>query len=335
MLRHHGAPPAMVALDLVAQVASGLADAHAAGMVHRDIKPANVLLRRRGATMAAYLGDFGISRRLHAGDPEDDRTGTVGTPSYMAPELHTGGTAGVASDVYALGCLLWATLSGRAPYRGADGAGARAGAPRAAGPAAGGRLAAGDRGQPDPAHGDGEGPGRALPVGRRCCATTSGAPRTLSPTAPPSGVRRAPLLVAGAVAAVVLVAAAIAWGVTRDQPVARSVDRPVRSRHARRPIRARAPAATTRSVRSPRPTRAPRERSLADALLGQGLLTRGAGRVHGRGVDRRRRPRAAGRGGALRRRPAVRRRPRVAAVGGDQVGGRPSATATPAPGDRR
>ena len=167
MLRHHGAPPATVALDLVAQVASGLADAHAAGLVHRDIKPANVLLRRRGDTMSAYLGDFGISRRLHAEDPEDVRTGTVGTPSLMAPELHTGGEAGVASDVYALGCLLWSALSGHAPYRGATECEVVRAHLEQPIPQLPGRLAAGDRGQPDPAHRPGEGPGRPLPVGGR------------------------------------------------------------------------------------------------------------------------------------------------------------------------
>ena len=117
MLREHGAPPVRVGLDLMAQVAAGLADAHAAGLIHRDIKPANILLRRREREMAAYLGDFGVALQLGAADTRS-RTGTIGTPSYMAPELHTGGTAGVASDVYSLGCLLWATLSGRPPYSG-------------------------------------------------------------------------------------------------------------------------------------------------------------------------------------------------------------------------
>ena len=117
MLREHGAPPLRVGLDLMAQVAAGLADAHAAGLIHRDIKPANILLRRREREMAAYLGDFGVALQLGAAHTRS-QTGTIGTPSYMAPELHTGGTAGVASDVYSLGCLLWATLSGRPPYTG-------------------------------------------------------------------------------------------------------------------------------------------------------------------------------------------------------------------------
>lgn len=116
MLQDHGAPPARVALDLMAQVAAGLQDAHAAGIVHRDLKPANVVLRRLDTEMRAYLTDFGIARQVGA-DPTLTG-GTVGTPSYMAPELHTGGTPGVASDVYSLGCVLWATLTGHAPYAG-------------------------------------------------------------------------------------------------------------------------------------------------------------------------------------------------------------------------
>ena len=113
-----GAPPLRVGLDLISQVAAGLADAHAVGLVHRDIKPANVLLRRRDDAMSAYLGDFGVACRVGRGASPSE-IGTIGTPAWMAPELHCGTPAGVASDVYSLGCLLWATLTGRAPYVGA------------------------------------------------------------------------------------------------------------------------------------------------------------------------------------------------------------------------
>lgn len=122
MVKASGPPPPGVALDVIAQVAAGLADAHAAGLVHRDIKPANVLLRIRGEEVSAYLADFGIARRTDI-DPQHSQTLStqgfvVGTPSYMAPELHTGGRHGTASDVYSLGCLLWAALVGSAPYTG-------------------------------------------------------------------------------------------------------------------------------------------------------------------------------------------------------------------------
>ena len=272
MLRRHGAPPAAVALDLVAQVASGLADAHAAGMVHRDIKPANVLLRRRGTTMSAYLGDFGISRRLHTEDPDDDRTGTVGTPSYMAPELHAGGEAGVASDVYALGCLLWATLSGHAPYRGTtEREVARAHREAPIPQLAGDSALATDVNRilrtamaKDPADRYPSAAGLRDDLRRA---------RTRSPAAPPPGTRRAPLVLAGAVAAAVLVVAAIAWGVTRDQPVARAVDRPVRSLAPAVP-EPETGSCTTDPV-GPLTAADARtaERSLADALLGQGVLS--------------------------------------------------------------
>ncbi|GAA5142640.1 hypothetical protein GCM10023340_06440 [Nocardioides marinquilinus] len=118
MLHRHGRPPVRVGVNLISQIADGLAVAHQAGLIHRDIKPANVLLRRRDNELHAYLGDFGIARHVSGGQQLTQVGGTVGTPSYMAPELHTGGQAGPASDIYSLGCLLWASLSGHAPYSG-------------------------------------------------------------------------------------------------------------------------------------------------------------------------------------------------------------------------
>ncbi len=116
LLEARGALPLRAAVDLLAQVATGLSDAHVMGIVHRDIKPANVLVRVDPDGLTAFVADFGIARRLRADQAATTRT--VGTPSYMAPELHTGGTPGVASDVYSLGCLLWATVTGAAPYAG-------------------------------------------------------------------------------------------------------------------------------------------------------------------------------------------------------------------------
>ncbi|MDN5743858.1 MAG: serine/threonine protein kinase [Nocardioidaceae bacterium] len=118
MLRRHGPPPRQVALSLIGDVAEGLAEAHRAGLVHRDIKPANVLLRKRGTDMVAYLTDFGIAHHLDAQALADQGSAAAGTPGYLAPELHAGASAGPASDIYSLGCLLWATLTGSAPYAG-------------------------------------------------------------------------------------------------------------------------------------------------------------------------------------------------------------------------
>lgn len=120
LVRARGALPPAQAVDLAGQVLSGLADAHAAGVVHRDVKPSNVLLTPD--TRTAYLCDFGIATSPGS---EITRTGAiVGSTAYMAPERHRGetaGEAGVASDVYAAGCLLWQLLTGSQPYVGTEG----------------------------------------------------------------------------------------------------------------------------------------------------------------------------------------------------------------------
>jgi hypothetical protein len=107
------------ALRVAEQVGEALTDAHRAGVVHRDIKPSNVLLHLSSdGEVFAYLGDFGIAH-----SPGDERTptdGLTGTLSYMAPERHTGSSASIASDLYALGCLLFAMLTGGPPYDGTD-----------------------------------------------------------------------------------------------------------------------------------------------------------------------------------------------------------------------
>ena len=105
-----GPLPPEEALTVCAQVADALATAHGSGVVHRDVKPGNVMLTPHGATLL----DFGISRR----QTDTDLTGAVliGTPACMAPEQWRGETAQPASDVYALGCLLYTCLTGHAPY---------------------------------------------------------------------------------------------------------------------------------------------------------------------------------------------------------------------------
>ncbi|MBD8869849.1 serine/threonine-protein kinase [Nocardioides donggukensis] len=107
--------PAM-ALAVLADVCAGLADAHDVGLVHRDVKPGNVLVRRRGDDVHCYLCDFGIARSTD--DTHTRTSGIIGTGSYMAPERHEGVPASEASDIYSAGCLLWATLTGAAPYPG-------------------------------------------------------------------------------------------------------------------------------------------------------------------------------------------------------------------------
>ncbi|MBV6726272.1 serine/threonine protein kinase [Nocardioides daeguensis] len=120
LLRHRGALPAADAVSIVRDLALGLGAAHDVGILHRDIKPSNVLVAHRpDGGLRPVLCDFGIAA---VADLEQlATTGAIGTPGYMAPERHQGADASIASDIYALGCLLWATLTARAPYEGATG----------------------------------------------------------------------------------------------------------------------------------------------------------------------------------------------------------------------
>lgn len=119
LLRARGALPPALAARICAQIVGALADAHRAGVVHREVKPANVLLRDPDAAEpTAYLCDFGIAQTDSEG-----LTGTgmvAGTWAYLAPERAAGASASAASDLYAVGCLLWALLTGRPPYGGSD-----------------------------------------------------------------------------------------------------------------------------------------------------------------------------------------------------------------------
>ncbi len=102
--------------DVGAQVAAGLAAAHAAGVIHRDVKPANVLVGEDGV---AKIGDFGIARSL--GDEPLTQAGLVtGTPSYFSPELAEGHDPGPESDVWALGATLYTAVEGTPPYPAQD-----------------------------------------------------------------------------------------------------------------------------------------------------------------------------------------------------------------------
>ncbi len=104
--------PETLVLRIGARLAAALAHAHVQGIVHRDLKPANVLVNL--AEGQVKLADFGIARW---DDTDMTRTGlTLGTPSYMAPELLTGTDASRASDGYALGVLLFEMFTGRRPH---------------------------------------------------------------------------------------------------------------------------------------------------------------------------------------------------------------------------
>jgi serine/threonine-protein kinase len=111
-LNEYGPLPTVRALEMLAQILSGLAAAHRAGILHRDLKPDNVLLADDGRVK---LGDFGLARAISAHTSTGDLVGTI---AYLSPELVTRGLADARSDVYAAGILLYELLTGNQPFEG-------------------------------------------------------------------------------------------------------------------------------------------------------------------------------------------------------------------------
>jgi serine/threonine-protein kinase len=118
LLKDEGRLAPAEAARIVNDLAAALDTAHAAGLVHRDIKPANVLLAGRHV----YLTDFGITRAVDSGTKFTDSDEWVGTVDYMSPEHLRGGETDARSDVYSLGCLLDACLTGAPPFHRASAA---------------------------------------------------------------------------------------------------------------------------------------------------------------------------------------------------------------------
>ncbi|GAA2401789.1 hypothetical protein Cme02nite_57990 [Catellatospora methionotrophica] len=107
-----GALPWREAVRVGLRIAAVLEVAHRRGVVHRDITPDNVMVHGEQVTVL----DFGIAARV--GEPDDDSTGaSFGTPAYVAPERLDGMPAEPATDVYALGVVLYEMLTGRPPFR--------------------------------------------------------------------------------------------------------------------------------------------------------------------------------------------------------------------------
>jgi hypothetical protein len=106
--------PATRAVAIVAGVCRGLAAAHAEGVLHRDIKPGNIMVRDNDAVS---LLDFGVATR--SGLDGLTRPGVaLGTVGFLAPEVWDGAAASAASDVFAVGVVLYGCLCGRMPWRG-------------------------------------------------------------------------------------------------------------------------------------------------------------------------------------------------------------------------
>jgi len=125
-----GPLPSIKAAEMLAPICRAIADAHRRGVLHRDLKPSNILIDNEGRT---YVTDFGLAKRLTSGsmddgldatrDPSLTLTGAIlGTPGYMAPEQAAGrrGDISTATDIYALGAILYAMLTARPPFQAAS-----------------------------------------------------------------------------------------------------------------------------------------------------------------------------------------------------------------------
>ena len=114
ILRDEGRLDPERAAAIAAQAADALAAAHAAGIVHRDVKPANVMVADDGSVKVL---DFGIARAMD-GTTLTQSSSVLGTAAYMSPEQALGKPADERSDIYSLGCVLYAMLAGHPPFTG-------------------------------------------------------------------------------------------------------------------------------------------------------------------------------------------------------------------------
>ena len=116
-----GPLPVLTAVRIARQIAKALSAAHKAGIVHRDLKPANIMLTARNQVKVL---DFGLARQTSgapafAAMPEVTVSGMVlGTAAYLSPEQVRGEAAGIRSDIWAFGCVLYQMLGGRRPFPG-------------------------------------------------------------------------------------------------------------------------------------------------------------------------------------------------------------------------
>ncbi|MBI1249670.1 protein kinase [bacterium] len=113
-----GPMPGKEAAQLMRVVASAVHEAHRHGILHRDLKPSNILIDKNGHPVVT---DFGLAKQVTSDVDSITRSGAIlGTPAFMAPEQASGnrGAVGVASDVYGLGTILFAMLTGQPPFQG-------------------------------------------------------------------------------------------------------------------------------------------------------------------------------------------------------------------------
>ncbi len=114
LIQQTGGLPPEQAVPLAQQMAEGLHAAHKAGVVHQDFKPGNVMVAKEGEGYRAVITDFGLAHNVRESQRKTGKS--VGTPAYMAPEQIEGKPVSAATDVYALGVVLYELLTGHWPY---------------------------------------------------------------------------------------------------------------------------------------------------------------------------------------------------------------------------
>ncbi len=118
-IRREGPLAVRRAVHIARQVCRALSAAHAAGIIHRDLKSENIILTTRGKDPDFIkVLDFGICKQMNADSATTSPGLIMGSPDYMAPEQGAGLEATVASDVYAMGCIIFEMLTGRLPFEG-------------------------------------------------------------------------------------------------------------------------------------------------------------------------------------------------------------------------
>lgn len=118
IIKAHGALPPLRASEIARQTAEGLSVAHDMGIVHRDLKPDNIMVAkgRAGADLVKVV-DFGIAKAAASDNQKVTKTGmVVGTPEYMSPEQLSGDPLDARSDIYSLGLVTFAMLTGKLPF---------------------------------------------------------------------------------------------------------------------------------------------------------------------------------------------------------------------------